>query len=85
VQNINGELFLFFTLLSSTFPLIRGKRSEFAMHKIVKIVVARLLAGFQPAVVTLFCFIGRCPTCPARQGVNNFRLSAWVACSLTAP
>jgi hypothetical protein len=51
VQNINGELFLFFTLLSSTFPLIRGKRSELAMHKIVKIVVARLLAGFQPAVV----------------------------------
>ena len=31
--------FVFFTLLSSTFPLIRGKRSELTMHKIVKIAV----------------------------------------------
>ena len=52
--------------MSSTFPLIRGKRSELALHKIVKIavdccLVAHKLAGFQPAVVTLGCFIGRCP------------------------
>ena len=37
--------FVFFTLLSSTFPLIRGKRSELASYKIVKVAVdCRLLA-----------------------------------------
>ncbi len=47
--------FVFFTLLSSTFPLIRGKRSELATHKIVKIAVdcwlfaCRLSACFAPA------------------------------------
>ena len=45
---------LFFTLLSSTFPLIRGKRSELAMHKIVKVAVDCWLLAFRLSA----CFVG---------------------------
>jgi hypothetical protein len=40
--------FVFFTILSSTFPLIRGKRSELTTHKIVNLQACNLLYREKP-------------------------------------